>query len=83
MDGKSDLRIGELADVVKFFDAVMVAIDKGELDEPIGKLQADKSAALKNGKRLTEIRERYRIGTPPHNSLILLVGAQGLEPWAR
>ena len=43
----TQLLIGKLEQVTPFFDAVAAAIQKGELDGPIGKLQAEKSAALK------------------------------------
>ena len=39
--------IGKLADIPAFFDALANAIRGGELDARIGKLQAEKSAALK------------------------------------
>lgn len=49
--GETDMLISDkLTDVLTFYGAVKIAIDKGELDAQIGKLQAEKSAALKNGK---------------------------------
>ena len=36
----------KLEDVAKFYDAVGEAILKGELDAPIAKMQAERSAAL-------------------------------------
>jgi hypothetical protein len=50
--GETDMLISDkLADVLTFYGAVKIAIGKGELDAQIGKLQAEKSAALKGGKR--------------------------------
>jgi hypothetical protein len=40
--------------VLNFYGAVKTAIGKGELDAQIGKLQSQKSAALKNGKNGTK-----------------------------
>jgi hypothetical protein len=48
---KADMLIGELADVAKFYDAVAVAISKGELDAPIADLQTKKSEKLKGAKK--------------------------------
>ena len=44
---ETDLLIGDLKSLLGFYGAVKIAIGKGELDGPIGKLQAEKSAALK------------------------------------
>ena len=41
------VQIGALAELPAFFDAAIQAIQKGELDEPIMKLQQTRSAALK------------------------------------
>lgn len=47
MDGLADMLVGpNLPDVATFYDAVAVAIAAGELDAQIGKLQAERSAAL-------------------------------------
>ena len=46
--GDTAMLIGDkLEDVAAFYDAVADSIAKGELDGPIGKLQADRSASLK------------------------------------
>ncbi|MSP01797.1 MAG: hypothetical protein EXR07_12225 [Acetobacteraceae bacterium] len=46
--GETAMLIGDkLEDVAAFYDAVITAITKGELDTQIGKLQADRSAALR------------------------------------
>ena len=46
--GQTAMLISEkLEDVAKFYDAVGEAILKGELDAPIAKMQAERSAALK------------------------------------
>ena len=45
--GQPDMLISEkLEDVAAFYDAVSLAISKGELDVQIAKLQAEKSASL-------------------------------------
>ena len=41
------VQIGTLADLPAFYDAATQASQKGELDEPIMKLQQTRSAALK------------------------------------
>ena len=46
----TDMLIGELPDVLNFYKAVRIAIEKGEMDAVIGKAQAIKSEALRNGK---------------------------------
>ena len=43
------MQVGTLADLPAFYDAATQAIQKGELDEPIMKLQQTRSAAL-NGE---------------------------------
>jgi hypothetical protein len=45
--GETDMLIGELKDVLAFYGAVKIAIGKGELDAQIGKLQSERSAALR------------------------------------
>jgi hypothetical protein len=45
-DGKTAVRVGDLKDLLPFYDAVIAAVEKGELDEPLGKMQREKSAAL-------------------------------------
>lgn len=50
-NGETDLLIGDLPALMGFYGAVKIAIANGELDGPIGKLQADKSAALQNSKK--------------------------------
>jgi hypothetical protein len=47
VDGKADMLVGTLDNVLAFFSAAAEAIQKGELDAAIGKLQAERSAALK------------------------------------
>lgn len=47
VDGQADMLIGDLKALQGFYAAVKQAIGQGELDGPIGKLQAEKSAALK------------------------------------
>jgi hypothetical protein len=48
LDGPNTaVQVGKLEDLTAFYDSVVEAIGKGELDGPIGKLQADRSAALK------------------------------------
>jgi hypothetical protein len=55
IDGdKTDMLIGDIKDVMNFYGAVKIAIGKGELDGPIGKLQAERSAALTKGKTGTQ-----------------------------
>lgn len=49
--GETDMLIGDLNGLLGFYGALKIAIVAGELDGPIGKLQAEKSAALKAGKR--------------------------------
>ena len=49
--GQTDLLISDkLADVPTIYGAAKAAIAKGELDAPIGKLQPEKSTALKGGE---------------------------------
>lgn len=49
--GENDMLISDkLEDVLSFYGAVKIAIGKGELDVPIGKLQAERSAALTGRK---------------------------------
>ena len=46
--GQTAMLISEkLEDVAAFYDAVSAAITKGELDAPIAKLQAERSASLR------------------------------------
>lgn len=53
--GETDMLIGDdLKDVMNFYAAVKIAIGKGELDAQVGKLQADRSAALTKGKEGTQ-----------------------------
>lgn len=47
INGQPDHLIGKLGDVHRFYDAVIEAVEKGELDAQIGTLQAEKSAALR------------------------------------
>jgi hypothetical protein len=44
--GKTGVRIGELKDLLPFYDAVIAAIEKRELDAVITEMQKAKSAAL-------------------------------------
>jgi hypothetical protein len=46
IDGNPDFFIGKLEDVAAFYDAVTKAIEAGELDAQIGKLQTERSAKL-------------------------------------
>lgn len=50
IDGQPDLFIGKLEDLPAFYDAVATAIEAGELDAQIGKLQSERSAALRGSR---------------------------------
>jgi hypothetical protein len=50
--GETDLLIGDLKALLGFYGAVKQAIEAGELDGPVGKLQAAKSEALRKGKKV-------------------------------
>lgn len=48
LDGtKTGVRVGALRDLIPFYDLVIESAEKGELDTIIGKMQAEKSQALK------------------------------------
>ena len=56
LDGESDaVQVGKLEELPAFYNTVIQAIEKGELDEQIAKLQQMRSAAIagKKGQRKT------------------------------
>jgi hypothetical protein len=56
LDGESDaVQVGKLEELPAFYNTVIQAIEKGELDEQIAKLQQTRSAAIvgKKGQRKT------------------------------
>ena len=58
LDGESDaVQVGKLEELPAFYNTVIQAIEKGELDEQIAKLQQMRSAAIagKKGQRKTAL----------------------------
>jgi hypothetical protein len=45
-DGKTGIRIGKLEDLLPFYDSVIAAIGRGEMDETLARMQKAKSEAL-------------------------------------
>jgi hypothetical protein len=43
------VRVGDLKDLLPFYDPVIAAVERGELDEPLARMQKEKSAALMQG----------------------------------
>jgi len=50
LDGENTaVRVGDLKDLLPFYDSVIAAVERGELDEPLARMQKEKSAALTQG----------------------------------
>lgn len=45
-DENTAVRVGKLENLLPFYDGVIAAIERGELDAPLAQMQKEKSAAI-------------------------------------